>query len=295
VDVSIRTLFESPTVAGLAARLSDHADLDPLAVLLPLRPAGSRPPLFCMHPLGGLSWCYAGLLQHIPSAHPIYGLQARGLDGAAPLPDTLAAMAADYIGHMRSIQPAGPYYLLGWSLGGLIAYAAATQLQREGEQVALLALLDAYPIPKDKALEFPSMQEILAGLMKDLGRDPGNGELDVATVREFLQRDGDALSTLEERHLWSMYNVARNNHALASSFIPDPFIGDVVLFVAMADRTGEEPTPESWAHYVRGTIRTYEIPCRHQLMTEPASLAQIAAGLSRELEQATQSIEETRR
>src|SRR3979411_3466542 len=76
VDISIRTLFEAPTVAGLTERISGSSNADPLAGMLPLRPYGNRPALFCMHPLGGLSWCYSGLLQHIPPEYPIYGLQA---------------------------------------------------------------------------------------------------------------------------------------------------------------------------------------------------------------------------
>ncbi|MDB6158649.1 MAG: hypothetical protein JWO04_2355 [Gammaproteobacteria bacterium] len=67
--------------------------------------------------------------------------------------------------------------------------------------MGLLALLDAYPLTQTQFLEFPQMQEILSGLMKDLGRDAGDDPLDVSTVMEFLRRDGDALSTLQEHHI----------------------------------------------------------------------------------------------
>jgi thioesterase domain-containing protein len=77
---------------------------------------------------------------------PLYGLQARGLgDAAAALPGTVAEMAADYIGQIRAVQPSGPYHLLGWSLGGVVAHEMAVQLQAAGERVAALVLLDAYP------------------------------------------------------------------------------------------------------------------------------------------------------
>ena len=145
--------------------------------------------------------------------------------------------------------------------------------------------LDAYPHPQDKLLAFPEMQEILSGLMKDLGRDPGEDPLDVSTVMEFLRRDGDALSVLEEHHIWAMYEVARNNHLLASRFIPGQFRGDLLLFTATADRTGEEPPPDAWRPHITGEIRIHEIPCRHQLMTEPVSLARIGSVLAIELEQ----------
>jgi thioesterase domain-containing protein len=202
----------------------------------------------------------------------------------ATLPARLEDMAADYAERIRQVQPTGPYYLLGWSLGGLIAFGIACQLQQQGEPIALLALLDAYPHPRDKVLAFPSMEEILAGLMKDLGRDPGTDPLDLSTVMEFLRRDGDALSILEERHMWAMYDVARNNHTLASQYIPGKFDGDLLLFTATVDRVGEEPLPEAWRPHVNREIRVREIPCRHQLMTEPASLARIGCVLSAELE-----------
>jgi enterobactin synthetase component F len=287
VDISIRTLFEAPTVAGLTERISGSANADPLEVMLPLRPYGKRPSLFCMHPLGGLSWCYSGLLQHIPPEYPIYGLQARGMSAPAKLPEDLHEMAAQYVEHIRRTQPSGPYYLLGWSLGGLIAHAVACRLQQEGGEVGLLALLDAYPLTQTKFLEFPQMQEILSGLMKDLGRAAGDDPLDVSTVMEFLRRDGDALSNLQEHHIWAMYDVAKNNHLLASNFIPARFDGDLLLFSATADRTGDEPPPQAWRSYISGEISVREVPCRHQLMTEPESLAKIGAILRTELERMT--------
>jgi thioesterase domain-containing protein len=129
------------------------------------------------------------------------------------------------------------------------------------------------------------MQEILAGLLKDLGRDPGDNPLDVSTVMEFLRRDGNALSILQEHHIWAMYEIARNNHLLASRFVPTRFKGDLLLFTATADRSGEEPPPESWLPHISGELRIREVPCRHQLMMEPASLARIGSVLRAELAQ----------
>lgn len=206
------------------------------------------------------------------------------MNESATLPSTLEDMAADYAEQIQHVQPAGPFYLLGWSLGGLIAFAIASRFQQQGERIALLALLDACPHPRDKVLTFPSMEEIHSGLMKDLGRDPGTDPLDLSTVMEFLRRDGDALSILEERNMWAMYDVAKNNHTLASRYIPGKFDGDLLLFTATADRIGEEPPPEAWRAHVSGEIRVREISCRHQFMTEPASLASIGSVLSPELE-----------
>ena len=146
VEVAIRVLFEAPTVAALAGRLGEgQATRSDLEVLLPIRPEGTLRPLFCVHPVAGLSWSYSRFIGHIPSGHPIYGLQARNLMQPETPPRDIERMAADYLRAIREIQSTGPYNLLGWSFGGLVAHAMATQLQSMSEEVSLLALLDSYP------------------------------------------------------------------------------------------------------------------------------------------------------
>src|SRR4029077_19732390 len=105
-DIAIRSLFEAPTVEKLVERLgADRADQSPLETLLPLRPSGKLPPLFCIHPGGGLSWSYSGLLAHLPIDCPVYGLQARGITQPEMAPRTLEEMAADYVVSVRQVQP----------------------------------------------------------------------------------------------------------------------------------------------------------------------------------------------
>ena len=79
-----------------------------IGVLLPLREEGSRPPLFCVHPAAGIAWSYAGLTTPLGTDQPVYGLQARGLDGTEVLPASVKEMAADYLKKVRQVQPAGP-------------------------------------------------------------------------------------------------------------------------------------------------------------------------------------------
>jgi hypothetical protein len=98
-----------------------QAGPDVLDVLLPIKAAGPRPPLFCVHPGGGASWCYLPLARYVPPGTPVYGLQSPALDGAGQLPGSLSELAAICLARIRAVQPEGPYRLLGWSFGGNLA------------------------------------------------------------------------------------------------------------------------------------------------------------------------------
>ncbi|MGH3932005.1 MAG: non-ribosomal peptide synthetase, partial [Pseudonocardiaceae bacterium] len=167
IELGLRALFETPTVAGLAARLDMDDPHDAFDVILPLRSQGDHSPLFCIHPGGGISWSYCGLLKYLGPDHPIYAVQARGLARPEPRPASIAEMAADYTDQIRKVQPVGPYCLLGWSVGGLVAHAVATELHQRGEQVALLAILDAYPVGEVSFEEppVPTERDILVGIL----------------------------------------------------------------------------------------------------------------------------------
>ena len=115
-ELDVTAVFEAPTVAGLIGQLGLSSMRAALGVLLTIRPQGSKPPLFGIHPAGGISWCYMPLVRYIPDEYPLYGLQARGFDGTSQLPSSLRDMAADYIRQIRSVQECGPYYLLGGPL-----------------------------------------------------------------------------------------------------------------------------------------------------------------------------------
>ncbi|HYN87102.1 MAG TPA: alpha/beta fold hydrolase, partial [Ardenticatenaceae bacterium] len=172
-----------PTVAALALRLAEESST-PWSPLVPLQPLGERRPLFCVHPLGGDPLCYYRLARELGSDRPFYGLQARPVDGRAAAPrTTIEEMAAEYLEVVRSVQPAGPYLLAGWSFGGLVAFEMAQQLTRAGEEVALLALLDQEVSPGDEAAEVDTAA-IVADILLYLTRSQGRTlELDVDALR----------------------------------------------------------------------------------------------------------------
>jgi thioesterase domain-containing protein/acyl carrier protein len=282
VELAIRSLFEAPTVETLSDRLNgNQPERSPLDVLLPLRPSGSLPPLFCIHPGGGLSWSYSGLMRHLPTDRPIYGLQARGITDPQMAPATLEDMAADYVTFIRQVQPTGPYHLLGWSFGGLVAHTMATQLQDRGESVAMLALLDCYPIAAQSEIHNETDlddETLLAVQLRALGYYSGSEPLQVSSALDILRQEGDILSNLEEHQVAAIIQVMKQNSRLARHFRPQRFRGDVLLFAAT--QGGSSPEPEKWEPYVSGTIAVHEVDCEHVHMMRPIPLAQIGRVLA---------------
>ena len=138
----LTTLFHAPTVQQMAAILLQEGWAAPFSSVVPIQPEGDHPPFFCVHGFGGSVVVFADLAQHLGYDQPFYGLQPRELDGIHEPFARMEEMAAHYISEMRIIQPEGPYYLGGFSDGGIIAFEMAQQLRAIGEDVALLAILD---------------------------------------------------------------------------------------------------------------------------------------------------------
>jgi thioesterase domain-containing protein/acyl carrier protein len=145
-------IYQAPTIADLAALL-EQPTTPRFPALVPLKGGADKPPVFLAHGLGGSVMDFFQPVRYIQSEHPIYGLQARGIDGVDEPLDSIEAMAQFHIDAIRELQPHGPYFLIGYSLGGLVALEMAQRLSSNGERVALLAMLDAYPYIRFMALK----------------------------------------------------------------------------------------------------------------------------------------------
>ncbi|MEU6129435.1 amino acid adenylation domain-containing protein [Saccharopolyspora sp. NPDC047091] len=278
VKLNVGSLFAAPTVAGLGARVRTGGKGDALGILLPLRTEGTKEPLFCVHPAAGLAWPFSGLMKHIDPQRPLYGLQSRGLDEPAPVLDDLAAMAAEYLEHVRTVQPHGPYHFLGWSFGGVIAHEMSTQLQDRGEQVRFLCMLDSYP--KDVWDVLPTEEEALKALLYMAGYDMdqlGDGPLHRADVMEILSAEGSALANLEEHTVKAIIDNFANCAVLENEADHGTFHGDLLFFTATENQAKASLTPRMWEPYVDGVVENHDIACEHKDMTRPAPLAEIAA------------------
>ncbi|NHC45390.1 amino acid adenylation domain-containing protein [Motilibacter sp. K478] len=295
-DVPLASVFAAPTPAGLAELVEEGRAGDALAGLLPLRSGGSAPALFCLHPAGGLGWCYVGLLQEIPQDRPVYAVQAQGLDGTATLPASLQEMAADYVRRIRAAQPAGPYHLLGWSVGGVIAHEVAVQLQQAGEQVGLVALLDAYPSEQWASLPPPDESDALTALLLMAGVDPTAAPLPQPLRRDeviaHLRAQGSAVGGLDAGTLAAVVGVVANNAALMRSHRHGTLEGDAFFVAATTpvdrplfavpdgslDRSG-------WGAHLTGELDVMEVACTHPELVRPDVLRTIGAAVADRLTQ----------
>ncbi|MCA2207594.1 non-ribosomal peptide synthetase [Nocardia rosealba] len=276
--VPVTWIFTAPTPAGILTALraagTDSTGSDTaFDILLPLRTTGTGEPLFCVHPVSGLAWSFGGLTAHLD--RPVYGLQSPALSSTEPLPDSIEQWALLCLKHLRAVQPEGPYHLLGWSLGGVIAHAMAVQLQEDGEQVALLGMLDSRLTSASPATAGEATAADLLGGFAAAGDD---------VDAQALARQLCALSApdvpVDEARVDRIIDGATTSIALDAAYRPRLFHGPLTYFTATDDPTGATGAT-SWADAVTGTVHNHPIAATHWRMTEPAALAEIARTLRR--------------
>jgi amino acid adenylation domain-containing protein len=274
-DLSVRAFLQAPSVAGVIESLAADpaARVDPV---LPIRPSGDRPPLFCVHPVSGVAWCYSGLQRHLPADLPIYGLQ---LDEARPR--DIEELTASYTGRIREIQPKGPYHILGWSLGGNIAYAVASRLQSEGEQVALLALLDSSPRAAQLGTMDPAAMlgmvetAILVTMAQDLGLSIENTSIENTDDQQMRIAVAKGFG-LPEQTMADLPRASANLIRIVQDAEPAVFQGDIFFVKAKGSRADMK----LWRPYVNGTIDVHSVDCGHFEMMKPGPTAEIGSLIS---------------
>jgi acetoacetyl-CoA synthetase len=138
------TLYHAPTIAQLA-RLLEQPALPRFSPFVEVKAGSEKPPILIVHGLAGTVPFFELARDMASEGHSVYGIQAKGVDGLEEPFDRVEDMAAFYLHSLRDIQPHGPYLLVGYSFGGLVALEMAQSLHEVGENVALLALIDAYP------------------------------------------------------------------------------------------------------------------------------------------------------
>ncbi|MFF5036098.1 amino acid adenylation domain-containing protein [Nocardia salmonicida] len=292
-EVPISWMLSDPCPADLAKRIESRIDADPAAdgtdagfdTLLPIRTSGERAPLFCIHPALGLSWCYRTLDRYLSDDRPIYGIQAPQISGEIPGPTTIEEMAARYFAEIRAVAPHGPYHLLGWSLGGAIAHAIAVEMRAAGEEVALLALLDAEVGGVDEStLRAVTAGELISNLGPVMGVDFVSPDASAEEAADLIERHlGSSLGIDAARiqRLTDAYNLAVR---AAGAWHPAVLDSDALYFTATRERRSDATGHEGWARVVRGQLSNFDIDVAHLDMTQPGAIAEIARILNARLD-----------
>ncbi|MDF2431590.1 MAG: hypothetical protein JWP44_1221 [Mucilaginibacter sp.] len=140
----LATLFEHSTIEKLSLRLNIDAKSITWESLVPIKPQGTKMPLYIVHGAGLNVLLFNALAMNMDKDQPVYGLQAKGLNGIDEPLDVMEEIAANYIAEIIAQNPTGPYALAGYSLGGTIAYEMAHQLIAMGKEVKTLAVFDTY-------------------------------------------------------------------------------------------------------------------------------------------------------
>lgn len=293
----LATLFRASTVAQLATILDAESGVASCSSLVPIQPSGSRPPFFCVHAVGGNVLEYNDLSTHLGADQPFYGLQSRGLTGG-PADTTIEDMARHYIDELRKVQPAGPYFLGGWSLGGIIAYEMACQLRAQGHEIGLLALLDSYPAGyqrlngsahsiRMKARRFCKRTAAHAGNIRKL---PAKEKL--AYLFNKSKYGPVRVKSVIWRMLYRVYknaglklprtlqNVEEFNWMAAQTYCPRPFNGQVTLFWASKDLRAKFDLVEGWRSLARGGLELIEISGTHLDIIKEPHVTDLAKKLS---------------
>ncbi|HEY9604551.1 MAG TPA: amino acid adenylation domain-containing protein [Allocoleopsis sp.] len=252
--------------------------------LIPLTLGGSKQPFFCVHPMFGVVFPYLELAHHLDSDRSFYGLQPLGLDGQSPPLKTIEAIATYYIQAIQTLQPQGPYFLGGWSFGGLVAFEMAQQLTQAGQEIGLLAMLDT-PAPCHKPSVCQSLKFLLGTalwstlpFLLDYGAIATN-QLPSWYSRFFhwqwsaianLVPEKSRLQLLDESAIAPMLRIVYANAQAAYRYVPQPYSNRITLFKAaeQSDAIGQDSTL-GWSK-LASDIQLHQVPGNHlSLLKQP--------------------------
>ncbi|CAJ1495604.1 non-ribosomal peptide synthetase [[Mycobacterium] burgundiense] len=299
--LAVRAIFDAPSVRSLAHQVgcSDGAaELVPVEILR----EGKGVPLCCIHDGFGLSWSYRALDDQLDC--PIIGINQLPQDGEVE-PGSIRSMAANYADRLQALYPDGPYQLLGWSFGGVVAHALAVELQRRGCEVQRLVLLDA-------ALSANVMNKIRMGAYRTIARNRALAEghvleyilrtnrmsvpahwrpITYQQAEELIQHRGMDFALPPRELVEFMVHSLNTNQECLLEHVPDVYDGDIVIFSAARRRNQDRKNPESisrwrglrnrmatrsnlqsWRTYATGNVTAHSVDCTHYEMFATNSL-----------------------
>jgi thioesterase domain-containing protein/acyl carrier protein len=297
------TIYRYPTLYQQTMLLRKNAatakEYHPL--IFPLREGGDLPPLFCIHTLGGVVDHYLNILPAIDKSRPVFGIRGRGLVPGETLPKTLGEIAREEVDAVRTVQKTGPYHILGFSFGGIVAFELACQLQELGEDVAFLGIIDVCaPAHEDRYLKTLANKVIPNGRLRKIAEGADrylkshsdrrvcrvvSRSLWYAVHRVICRSGAKSISSGNmDTHFEARFNIKsldrypKEQHPAvisrmkaSSDYLPTRFRGGIIFFSTGPDH-GLFPgdMTRGWGFYVSGKCDIIEVPGDHStLFNEP--------------------------
>jgi amino acid adenylation domain-containing protein len=284
--LDLGALSQATTIAELAKIIRRGEEAGEPTSLVPIRAVGSRPPLFCVHGVGGHILPFLDLANHLGIDQPVYGLQAKPTRQGEKR--TIPGMAVEYVDEIERFQPDGPYYLAGFSFGGFVAYEMARQFEKKGKKIALLALFDtqASALPRFREAlsqaryihyriralvektSFRLSEEGLASVFRNT-----NGKDQFADNNQMIMGDVDA-DTLPLR----FREILAVNQVALRDYVPGRYGGLISLFKSSYYGRG---VFYGWRELTSGGVRISEVPGTHRGMMQEPNVRLLAEQLSR--------------
>jgi len=294
-DIPVSVILQEETVENLAQTLKRYNGAGDTSPLVTIQRQGSYPPFFCVHPGSGDVLCYIKLAHHMGKEQPLYGLQAVNVAKGLVSNYQIEDIARNYIDAIRSIRPRGPFYLGGWSLGGVIAFEMARQLVECGEAVPFLALLDSQSPSERSQLSYRKNPGLVIGIAREYARQSGRSfpytsdQLRKLSERDQLAAIFDFLKSTElvpQDADWSwmrrFVSGIMQRYDAFCTYTPKKYNGDIILFRAreidaeIASDFGidiEEDKADislGWRKYTSGEVVVLHVPGDHATMiTDP--------------------------
>jgi amino acid adenylation domain-containing protein len=293
-NLPLATLLQMPTIEKLAAALRQEDWKPTWSPLVAIQPRGSRPAFFGVHGGGGTVLFYRELEQWLGDEQPLYGLQAQGLDGGPIVHTSVEAIAKYYITEMRKIQPRGPYFFGGYSLGGVVGFEMAQQLRAAGEEVALIVMFEtANPVRPARRYSFAERMKLRLGALEHSSageklryftRRTWAKVCDYRTewrknaerlVHKVKLLNGAPVSGEQRRvHVQIMYERA------VAAYKPKAYPGRVTLFrVQNPDDGREHASDYGWTEFAQDGIDIHYVPGAHLTLFAGAHMRVLAEKL----------------
>ena len=303
-DLPVATLFAGATVRHMAGAIrAREAGANAPQEVVALQPEGALPPLYVVHALDRDVFGYVHLVRHLGADQPVYGVRDVGDDLSRPL----QRIAAEHVAAVRAARPHGPYALLGWSFGGMVAYEMAVQLERAGESVAFLGFMDAVAPEMTDAWPWTGWLDNalltareVAERMRRPFAPPDRAELEgmdadaqVRRIAEALREQGAAPDGYDAAALAEQCAESELRAASRRGWTPGPFSGAVTLFRAtqlsaevaafLAPYPDEERRTLGWCRHPVGRIDVVEVPGAHVTLGSEPHVRALAGALRRAL------------